>query len=135
MVDRWLGLIPLPISLKWGMDNRTRPMKHFLYYILVVLVLGCASERTVTTPPPEPAASVLTTPPRMTQAELKQVSTELATKEGYQLAQFQEPRFEWHPQQRFWTVWYVRKPPIVAGGYFSIRVHDSTGEAYFIHKE
>jgi hypothetical protein len=110
-------------------------MKNLFYCGLLLLVPGCATERTVTTPPPEPSASALAAPRHLTKAELTRIATGLAKQEGYQLAQFQEPRFEWDPREQLWTVWFLRKPPIVAGGYFTVRVHDNTGDAYFLHKE
>jgi len=110
-------------------------MKNLIYSGLLVVLLGCATEPTVTTPAPEPSANALLAPARMSKAELTRIGTDLAKQEGYQLAQFQEPRFEWDPRERLWTVWFLRKPPVVTGGYFTIRVHDNSGDAHFLHKE
>ena len=110
-------------------------MKNLLCCGLLLLLIGCATDRAALNPPPEPAASALATPPRMSQAALTRIATNLAMREGYQMGQFQEPRFEWDPRDRLWTVWFVRKLPVIAGGYFTVRVHDNTGEGYFLHRE
>ena len=110
-------------------------MKNLFYCGVLAVVLGCATEPTVTTPGPEPTAGVLSTPARLTKPELTRIATALAQQEGYQMGQFQEPRFEWDSRDRLWTLWFLRKPPVVTGGFFTVRVLDNTGDAYFLHRE